>query len=266
MDANRRLWDRWTEINYASEMYDAAAFRAGADTLDPLDAAGMGDVRGKTVLHLQCHFGHDTLSLARRGAIVTGLDFSPKAIGLARSLSDEIGVPARFVEANVYDAVVALGGETFDVVFASAGVIGWLPDLAEWGRVVGSLVRSGGFFFLREFHPVAYLWDDDPAAKELRVKYPYFHDETPLAFPNQPCYSNWDVPVSETEYGWVFSLADVVNAVIGGGLALEYVREHDYCTYGSHPLLQRCDDGLWRLPERFKPMPWMLSLRASRRE
>jgi 2-polyprenyl-3-methyl-5-hydroxy-6-metoxy-1,4-benzoquinol methylase len=248
LDANRRLWDRWTEINFASEMYDVEGFRAGRDTLNPLDAEGLGDVAGKTVLHLQCHFGQDTLSVARRGAIVTGLDFSPKAVALARSLGEETGIPGRFVEANVYDAVEALGGETFDIVFTSAGVLSWLPDLPAWGRVVGSLVKPGGFFFLRDFHPLEYLWDDDPGVQELRVKYPYFTQETPLEFPNQPCYSDWDEPVTETEYAWVYSLADIVNAVVGGGLSLEGIREYDYCSYGSHPLLQRCEDGLCACP------------------
>lgn len=262
LDGNRRLWDRWTEINAASAMYDVDGFKAGRDTLDPLDAEGLGDVAGLTVLHLQCHFGQDTLSIARRGARVTGLDFSPKAVALARSLSEETGISGRFVEADVYDAVEALGGEAFDIVFTSAGVLSWLPDLPGWGRVAGRLVKPGGFLFLREFHPVADLWDDDPDVQELRVKYPYFHEQEPLAFPDQPCYSNWDEPVAETEYGWVHSLSDVVNAVIGGGLTLECIREYEYCTYGSHPLLERGGDGLWRLPEGFHPMPWMFSLRA----
>src|SRR5438067_5957834 len=178
--ANRANWDAWAAINAASANYDVAGFKAGKLSLNRIEREELGDVAGKSLLHLQCHFGLDSLSWARLGAAVTGVDFSDKAIALARSLSEETGIPATFVQSNIYDLADNLTGQ-FDIVFTSYGVLWWLPDLAGWAKVVSHFLKPGGTFLLVEAHPIASMFDpDDPS--ELKVKYPYFPSREPLKF------------------------------------------------------------------------------------
>ncbi|MCZ7544594.1 MAG: class I SAM-dependent methyltransferase [Anaerolineae bacterium] len=153
MESNRALWDEWTGIHAKSAFYDLEGFKAGRLSLDRVAREGLGDVTGKRLLHLQCHFGMDTLSWARLGAEVTGVDFSEKAIALARALSAELSIPARFVCANIYDLPAALDG-AFDIVFTSGGVLYWLPDLVRWAEIVAHYLRPGGTFFLADSHPL----------------------------------------------------------------------------------------------------------------
>lgn len=162
LDINRANWEDRVPIHLASDFYDVDGFRAGADALRCYEVEEVGDVRGRRLLHLQCHIGLDTLSWGRRGALVTGLDFSPSAVDCARSLAREIGQStARFVTSDVYRAVEALDGETFDVVYTGVGALCWLPDIPRWARVVSELVTPGGFLYLNEFHPVTDMLDED---------------------------------------------------------------------------------------------------------
>jgi SAM-dependent methyltransferase len=155
---------------------------------------------------VQCHFGLDTLSWARLGAIVTGVDFSEKAIGIARALADELALPATFVQANLYDLVDVLDGR-FDVVFASNGVLGWLPDLRCWAEVVAHFLAPGGRFYLLEAHPTAWMFDDESAEPPLRVRYPYFEQDEPLRFEYPGSYAVPEAPFTSVEYGWIHSSA-----------------------------------------------------------
>ena len=155
-------------------MYDVESFKAGKLSLHPLELEEVGDVSGKSLLHLQCHFGKDTLSWARLGATVTGADFSDEAIGYARELSKEIGVPATFVLSDILDLPNALTGQ-FDIVFTSFGAIYWLPDIWKWGQVVGHFLKPGGTFYIAEMHPTAYIFENTKEDHELRVTYPLFN-------------------------------------------------------------------------------------------
>ena len=179
LEANRRLWDAWTPFHVASAFYDVDGFKAGRKELGPIELAGVGDVRGRSLLHLQCHFGLDTLAWAGRGAIVTGVDFSEPAIVAARALAAELGIDARFVVSDVYALPDRLAGE-YDIVFTSHGVLSWLPDLAGWARVVARFLKPGGAFFVVDTHPFAYVFDDERTDSELRVRYPYFPRPEPL--------------------------------------------------------------------------------------
>lgn len=172
--ANQRLWDAWTAVHAAGEFYDLAGFREGGIRIRPYEIAALGDVTGKSLLHLQCHFGLDTLSWARLGAIVTGVDFSPAAIRLARELAADIGITdARFIESNVYQLPVRLA-DAFDIVYTSRGVLGWLPDIRGWARVVARFVRPGGRFYISEAHPVIQVFESEGVGpRELRLQYPY---------------------------------------------------------------------------------------------
>lgn len=158
LEGNRELLDEWTGIHESSSFYDLRSFREGGVRLRDYEIEQVGNVEGKTMLHLQCHFGIETLSWARLGATVTGVDFSPKAIALATSLAEDLGLEARFIESSVYELPERLEG-SFDVVYTSRGVLGWLPDIRGWARTVANFVRPGGIFYITEAHPIAWALD-----------------------------------------------------------------------------------------------------------
>src|SRR4029079_9654858 len=189
--ANEELWNAWTAVHAAGDFYDLEGFKAGGWLIRPYEIELLGDVTGKSLLHLQCHFGIDTLSFARLGARVTGADLSPDAIELARVLAGELGYPdARFVRSNLYDLPNTLDG-TFDVVYTSRGVLGWLPDIRAWARVVAHFLAPGGTFFISEVHPVAQAFDDGGVAPgELRLRYPYWEHPEPLVFEVKGSYAD----------------------------------------------------------------------------
>ena len=170
-ESNRRLWNDWTALHEQAPTYDLAGFRAGKSSLKAMDVDALGDVAGKSLLHLQCHFGKDTLSWARLGARVTGLDFADRAIRLAQSLSAELGIPARFVLSDVYDAPAAVG-EQYDVVYTSAGVLAWLGDLPRWGAVVAQCLQPGGVFYIREIHPFSQVFEECAGRRRARTDLP----------------------------------------------------------------------------------------------
>ena len=157
--ANRAVWDEWTGINASSDMYNLETFKAGRCSLKALELEELGEVQGKRLLHLQCHFGMDTLSWARRGARVTGVDFSPRAVDLAQALSRELDLPARFVCCDLYELPQQLDpAEKFDIVFTSYGALTWLSDRQRWAQIAASYVRTGGVFYIAEFHPFAMVF------------------------------------------------------------------------------------------------------------
>jgi SAM-dependent methyltransferase len=267
--SNRELWNHWAELHQTAEMYDAASFKAGNTSLHPLELEEIGDVSGKTLLHLQCHFGRDTLSWARLGAIATGADFSNTAIDIARKLSDEIGVPATFVLSELYDLPNNLTGQ-FDIVFTSYGAIYWLPDIAQWARVVAHFLKPGGTFYIAEFHPFHLVLEGTPDGKELRITYPYRSPAAqPLSFDVQGSYAAPDPDYHATEYGWNHSLGEIVTSLAEAGLNIEFLHEHHFS--GSDHMfkgMERGDDGYYRLTDPLlrDAIPLMFSLRAVKRK
>jgi SAM-dependent methyltransferase len=262
LQANRALWDAWTPFHTRSAFYDVEGFKAGASRLKPLEIEEVGDVAGQSLLHLQCHFGLDTLSWARRGAKVTGADFSEEAISQARSLSAELGIEARFVRANLYDLPDVITGP-FDIVFTSYGVIEWLPDLRRWAEVIAHFLRPGGTFYIAEFHPFRVLLEESEEG-ELKIRYPYFHTPEPLVLETQGSYADPSAPVRVPEYSWCHSLSDVVNAVIGAGLMLTFLHEFPYCYRRSLSCMEQGEDGRWHLPGANASLPLLFSLKATR--
>lgn len=261
--ANRQLWDRWTDIHVGSEFYDVAGFKRGRMTLDPIELEELPDVSGKSLLHLQCHFGQDTLSWARRGATVTGADFSSRAIAYARELADETGIDAQFVCADLYDLPDALDGK-FDIVYTGGGAITWLPDLGRWGRVVSHFLKPGGILYLREFHPIAYLFDDDDPA--LKVKYPYFARSEPISLATQGSYADPGADFQAVEHTWVHSLSDIINAIAQNGMRIEWMHEFADCGFQMFPFMEKNARGLWELLDKTKSVPFTYSIRAAKEE
>jgi SAM-dependent methyltransferase len=270
--SNRRLWDEWTTINERSDFYALESFKKGEGLDRPHDAAPgvrvrgyeveeVGEVKGKSLLHLQCHFGIDTLSWARLGARVTGIDFSVPAIERARGLADELGIEARFLVSSVQDLRDNLDG-TFDIVYTSRGAITWLPDLSEWASTIVHFLCPGGIFYITEFHPI--LWALDDASEELRVAYPYFPSGEPVVFPVEGSYADPDAEVqTEVEYAWPHPIGEVVTAIAGAGLVVELLNEFDWVDYKAMKFLEQSEDGRWRLPKDVKgELPLMYSLRA----
>jgi SAM-dependent methyltransferase len=258
--ANRELWDAWTRIHVGSDFYGTEAFKEGGIRLREHEIETIGDVTGKSLLHLQCHFGIDTLSWARLGATVTGLDFSMEAIAAARTLADEVGVEATFVESSVYDAPENLDG-TFDIVYTSRGILGWLPDIPRWAQVVGHFLKRGGLFYLNEIHPVAQVWDDeDVSPGELRLRYPYFGGEA-LRFDTKGTYAEPDADHAGVEFGWNHSLGEIVTSLARAGLRVESLEESDYLEWDV-PFLERHGE-VWRLPDG-KSLPLSFSLVATK--
>src|SRR5215210_3018710 len=220
---NNALWDEWTAIHETSAFYDLEGFKRGGVRLRSFEVEELGDVRGLEVLHLQCHFGLDTLSFARLGARVTGADFSQAAIDLATRTAAEIGVTdARFVRSDIHDLPAALSGD-FDLVYTSGGVLEWLPDVRRWAEVVAHFVRPGGRFYITEIHPVAQAFESEGVAPgELVLRYPYWEHDEPLTFPVEGSYADPTASVSaKREHGWDHGLGEIVTALIDAGLRIE---------------------------------------------
>ena len=266
--ANEALWDAWTAIHANGDFYDLASFRHGGVRLRPYELEMVGDVTGKTLLHLQCHFGIDTLSWARLGAVVTGADLSPAAVELAQSLAVELGFPeARFVRSNVYDLPDALVG-SFDIVYTSRGVLGWLPDVRAWARVVAHFLAPGGRFFITEIHPIAQVFEpEDVAPGELRLAYPYWEHTEPLTFEVKGSYADPTADVGDdlTEHSWDHGLGEIVSALIDAGLRIDTLVEHPFLDWKVDFLVEDTGTDRWRLPlDAGGELPLMFSLLASK--
>jgi SAM-dependent methyltransferase len=255
---NRAHWDERVPVHLASPFYDVDGFLAGRSTLRPFEAEELGDVTGRSLLHLQCHFGMDTLSWARRGAIVTGLDFSEPAIAAARHLAERTGLAAEFVTADVYEAVEALGGRQFDIVCTGFGALVWLPDVERWAGVVAALVRPGGTFYLAEFHPLHEVFADD----SLTAIRDYF-DETGKEFDEQGSYADPGATFEHTKTRErTHGLGSIVTALARSGLRIELLVERDSIAWQRWPFLERHDDGGYRMPAGMPRLPLSYSLRA----
>ncbi len=258
-EANRASWDERVPIHVSGEFYDVAAFKAGEERLQPFEIAEVGDVSGKELLHLQCHFGIDTLSWARRGARVTGLDFSGPAVEAASGLASEMGLEATFVRSDVYEAAEAVGGRTFDIIYTGRGALNWLPDIGRWAGVVAGLVKPGGFLYLTEFHPFTEVFGDD----DLTVEHDYFQDEEPRVWDEPGTYADFEAEtVHNVTYEWNHTLGAVVSAVIDAGLAVELLHEFDYTKFARWPILEKSGFDTYRLPAGTPRIPLMYSLRA----
>jgi SAM-dependent methyltransferase len=266
---NRALWDAWTALHATGEFYDLEGFRRGGVRLRDEEIEAVGDVRGRTLLHLQCHFGIDTLSWARLGAIVTGADFSPAAVRLASELAVDLGFPdARFVESNLYELPGRLDG-SFDVVYTSRGVLGWLPDIRGWARVVAHFVKPGGTFYISEIHPVVLAFENEGVEPgELRLAYPYWEHRAPITFDAvQGSYADPTADIGEhREHGWDHGLGEIVTALIDAGLRLEWLRESPELDWATDFLVETAPGtGRFRLPSDAKgELPLMFSLLASK--
>lgn len=247
MEANRANWDSRVEIHARSRFYDVEGWLRDAPGPRAREVEALGDLKGMTLVHLQCHLGMDTLTWARARAIVAGVDFSPVAVDEARSLSLRAGLSDRstFVCANVYDAPSALSGARYDVVYVSLGSLHWLPDVAAWGGVVAQLLAPGGRLYLHDVHPFAACFDDD--AKE--VSYRSFEEpDDPLVYDTTATYTDGG-ELSEATRGfeWNHSIGEVVMSLVSRGLVLDSLVEHDWTVFQQFPWLVESDARVLRV-------------------
>ncbi|MFD9032584.1 class I SAM-dependent methyltransferase [Streptomyces sp. NPDC059567] len=264
-EANRARWDERVPIHAASEYYDLDAFRAGKEALRDFELAEVGDVTGRSLLHLQCHIGLDTLSWARHGAShVVGLDFSEPAVETARSLAADLGLSAdraAFVAADAYDAAEAVPDSSYDIVYTGTGALNWLPDIERWAETAASLVAPGGFLYVAEFHPITDSLDDETGS---RIVNDYFVRE-PWVDSSSGTYADMEAAtVHNRSVEWVHPVGEVVTAVAKAGLRIEFLHEHDVSLYSRYETLQRQEDGYYRFPADRPRIPLMYSLKASR--
>lgn len=261
MSANRDLWNQWAKLHVDSKLYDVPSWKAGRSSLDRIERATIGEVTGKRLLHLMCHFGLDTLSWARLGAHVTGVDFSSEALRTARELASEAGLEAEFIEANVYELPSSLDG-AFDVVFSSHGVLSWLPDLDAWAQSIARCLAPGGAFCFVEGHPVMFAFDDQRSDQMIVMRFPYFAGGEPLRFESQGSYAAPDAPLTSVTWEFPHSMGEVIGSLLRAGLRLEHFEEYPYMGWSFYPWMERREDGFWTLPEGLPSVPLMFSLRA----
>lgn len=260
-ETNKDTWDKKVSIHAKSEFYDVEGFKKGKTSLNKYELDELGDVKGKTLLHLQCHFGQDTLSWSRLGAKCTGIDLSSEGIKKAKLLNDELGLEATFIESNLYDVPKNVDGK-FDIVFASYGVTGWLPDLKTWGKIIASKLKTGGVFYIIEFHPIVWMFDFLQTPPKLT--YPYIQSEA-IYEEYKGTYTNRDAEIISKEYGWNHGLGEIVTALTDAGLQIEFLHEFEKSPYNSFPEMEETEDGMYVLKENQRMFPLLYSIRATKR-
>lgn len=248
--ANKTTWNEKVKIHAKSEMYQLDAFKKGKSSLMPYEIKALGDVKGKNLLHLQCHFGQDTLSWSRLGAKCVGVDLSDEGVSLAKHLNNELNLDAQFVCCNVLNTSEFIK-DSFDIVFTSYGVIGWLPDLKPWGKMIAERLNKGGTFYMVEFHPI--VWMFDYLEGKPIMKYGYMQDEV-IYEEYQGTYANTESEMISKEYGWNHGLSEVINALIEAGLQIDYLNEYNESPYNVLPDLVENTSGMFVTKDKLYPL------------
>lgn len=256
LEINRKLWNDKVEHHVKSDFYDVDAFIEGKQVLNDIELEKLGDVRGKSILHLQCHFGQDSIALSRMGAEVTGLDLSDEAIEKAQWLADTCGTKTKFVCCDVYSASDYIQGK-FDIVFTSYGTVGWLPDMDKWASIVQQFIKPGGKFVFAEFHPVVWMMD----YQFKKFDYSYFN-VSPIIEELEGTYADKNAQIKNKEITWNHSLSEVIGALLKQGLVLESLDEYDYSPYPCFENLVEVEDGKFQIKglEGILPMAYALSM------
>lgn len=258
IEVNRALWNEKTKHHIGSAFYDMAAFLAGQTSLKEIELELLGDVRNKSLLHLQCHFGQDTLSLARMGANTMGVDLADGAIAEARELNKKLNLDAGFICSDIYDLPNHLDKQ-FDIVFTSYGTIGWLPDMSRWASVVSHFLKPGGTFLIVEFHPVVWMFDND----FTYVQYPYFNKET-IIENESGTYADRDAPMQLESISWNHNLAEVMQALIENGLKIDTFREYDYSPYDCFNKTVEVIPGKFNIQGMEGKIPMVYAIKATK--
>lgn len=257
---NKATWNARVPVHLGSEMYDVQGFlNSDRDILPDLDLGLLGEIRGKNLLHLQCHFGMDTLNLARRGALVTGIDFSEAAILEANELTKRLGLDARFICSDIFDLQTDLY-ESFDIIYTSYGTIGWLPDISKWAETVNYYLKPGGTFVLVEFHPFVWAFDSDMKA----ISYDYFNSD-PILEEEEGSYADRYAPIRTKTMSWNHGLAEVISALLERNLQLSHFSEHDYSPYNCFSKLSLHEPGKYRFSHIPYRIPMVYAVKVTKK-
>lgn len=257
---NKSFWNERVSIHKNSSLYSLEDFRMGKNKLHELERSELGDIKGKKVLHLQCHFGMDTLSLEMLGAEVTGVDYSEEAIKSALELRDELGMKSEFILSDVLSLDRILK-KKFDIVFTSYGVLIWLPDISKWGETVSYFLKDGGFLYMAEVHPASAMLTEKEG--RLEVAYPYFKQEEPVIFNEAGTYADRNAKtINNTTHEWMYSLSDILMSLMNAGLNIEFFHEHNFTVWQQFDSMKKCGDGYYRID---KDIPLLFSLKAAKR-
>ncbi len=260
IDQNRRFWEAATSIHLAgSELYPVTDFLNGKCSLKDIELEEVGNVRGKSLLHLQCHFGMDTLSWARRGAQVTGIDLSGKAISAAKMLSEKTGIKAHFLESNIYSVPEHIS-DTFDIVYTSYGVLCWLPDLEKWAEIISDRLKPQGIFYIVDFHPVF----NAVAKKDNRLVFVenYFSSQKPADHEGGPDYANMDVVNPEKMSLWQHPLSEIITSLANAGLGIQFVHEFSKICFNNEGIMEKTDGDWFTYSSSLPTIPLMFSIKA----
>lgn len=256
ININRQLWNQKTEIHYTSDFYNIDAFINGKEALNPIELKLLGEIKGKKILHLQCHFGLDTIALSRHGAVVTGIDFSENAITKAQKLNKTCGTDARFIQSDIYKLPEILN-EKFDIVFTSYGVIGWLHDMSKWAKIINQFLKPGGEFIMVEFHPIVWMFSYD--FKQLEFNY---MDKEPIIEELEGTYTDREALIKEQSVSWNHGLGTVINSLVKTGLKLTDLEEYNYSPYNCFKNTIKVDDGKFKIKGLEDKIPMIYSLKA----
>jgi len=256
-EQNRRSWNELTPLHAASSFYDIDSFKEGKTSLNHIEIKEIGDIKGKKLLHLQCHFGMDTLSLARQGAEVVGIDISDTSVQKATELSNELNIPAKFIRLNIYDIESVLD-EKFDIVFTSYGAINWLNDLDKWAKIINRYLKPNGMFYMVEFHPFIYTLNDNSEIVESYFKSKPLETVVENSYTDNSEVFNQNLKHVE----WHHSLSEVLNSLISNGLSIEFLNEFPYQVHNCFPNLTEIETGKWVFEKYGTKIPYMYSIKA----
>jgi 2-polyprenyl-3-methyl-5-hydroxy-6-metoxy-1,4-benzoquinol methylase len=263
LEKNRQVWNQYTGFHLKSDFYDLPSFQQGKSSLHSTELEELESVKGKTILHLQCHFGQDTLSLERLGAKCTGIDISDESIKEAKNLAAGLKLNSQFIQSDIYDLKNNLKEkESYDVVFTSYGVLFWLPDLIKWAELIYSLLKEGGKFYIIEIHPFLETIDEDFRS----FKYPYFRNtgNNPLKFVETGTYADKDAPISAATYGWPHPIGEVTTALCDAGLQIQFLHEFPFCHYNILPDMIEISEDKFYHNEIKDRIPYMFSIMATK--
>ncbi|HYK07972.1 MAG TPA: class I SAM-dependent methyltransferase [Candidatus Eisenbacteria bacterium] len=255
---NKKWWNTITPIHEKSSLYNLTQFKKGRTSLQEIEIKELGNVKGKKLLHLMCHFGMDTLSWARKGAYVTGVDISDESIKTAKKLSEEIKIPATFICSDIYKLEKVLH-EKFDIIFMSYGVLLWLSHIKKWAKIIELFLKKGGIFYIVELHPFTTM-----LSYNFKLSYDYF-DKGPYLDDADGSYTNWDEKIKGVTYEWSYTMSDVLNALQEAGLKIEYLHEFPFTMYNQFPgLMKKNTKGQYVLKDSKVQVPLLFSLKASK--
>ena len=256
--ANKEAWDMKTPVHFKSDFYNVDGFKKGDLSLYHVELNELTDVNNRTILHLQCHFGLDSISWERLGANVTGVDFSKKSIDIANSLKDELNSKVNFICANIYDLNKNLINKEFDIIYCSYGALTWLPDLYEWGRIIANFLKPGGIIYIVDFHPLLICYNH---LESQTISNSYFNNKAIVKI-FKGTYTNFDADIESKEYTWNHSISEILSTFIKFGFNIEFFREYPFVPFNCFPNLVQCKlDCNWEMKGQ-PDIPLLFSVKA----